>query len=95
MKANLIIICGERTKQWPHVPDEIVGEDFQKLQHLAYTTMVGRHLGNGISWQGTEFTVVVLVPGQEPVKGPGIFYRGCNALALTPELARALSGGGK
>jgi hypothetical protein len=76
-KANMLIIRGLRGKQF-------TSESFERVQHHAYTKLTPLRVGN----RGESiFQLVLLVPGQEPVRTEVEFFRLCNVLSMAPEIA--------
>ncbi len=85
-KANFIIIRGRKARGFP---SEIRGEDWDRLQRKAYIGMIPLDNGEDPRCTG-RFEVVAFVPGEAPIKGDGLFYRGCNVMALPPKIAEVL-----
>ena len=90
-KANMMIIRGRHGRRppavfgaWSPLPDhvsyqaEFVSESWTRLQHHAYKNMAPLRMEVGDSY----FELVLLVPGEEPVRAEVFFPRGCNGLAL-------------
>lgn len=79
-KANMMIIRGLRGK-------EFVSESFTRIQHHAYVEMAPMRVGD----RGESiFQLVLLIPGQEPIRTEVEFFRGCNGLSMAPEIAELI-----
>lgn len=83
MKANMIIVRGLDGR-------EIVGENFDDIQTRVYRELPPKRLPNGRISE-SHYDLVLLIPGRTPHKSPAIFWRGCNALAITPEASVILT----
>jgi hypothetical protein len=101
-KANMMIIRGRRRlprskRDWSplkqHVEwmyaceEEFVSESFTRLNHHAYCRM--SPLTTGDRGEGI-FEMVLLVPGQAPIRTRVEFNRGCNGLSMAPEIAELI-----
>ncbi len=69
---------------------EIRSESWSHLEHRAYTTtdvIPFRDDDPEMRGMDSHYTLVLLVPGREPIRTTATFYRGCNCLAVPSDAA--------